>query len=403
MTKVLSGNMGKSDIDDMTAFVRKKEYLSVVDKIKRGIGFAPPAKVLISKQYSTKKRTVYVYPREENYVLKLLTFLLIRQYDGIFAKNLYSFRAKNGVKKAIGYLKGIRDLPDKYVYKVDIKDYFNSVNIDILLPALEKIMEDEPEAYAFVAKLLTDHRATLPGGEIIRENRGIMAGTPISSFLANVYLMDLDRHFFDKGNRYARYSDDIITFADDEKERADDISDIRAFLSAMSLSINREKEILTDPKECWDFLGISYVNGVFDISAVSARKLKKKMWRKSRALLRWKDRKGLDNICAVKAFIKAFNKKLYDNPKSSELTWTRWYFPVINTVESLRMLDNYMQDCIRYIATGKRTKRKYDFTYSMMKESGYRSLVHEYYQSREKAVRNEDPPSQPSPKRHFDS
>lgn len=33
-----------------------------------------------------------IFLREENYVLKLLTYLLIRQYDDVFAKNLYSFR-----------------------------------------------------------------------------------------------------------------------------------------------------------------------------------------------------------------------------------------------------------------------------------------------------------------------
>lgn len=103
------------------------------------------------------------------------------------------------------------------------------------------------------------------------------------------------------------------------------------------------------------------------------------MWRKSRALLRWKNRKKIDNIYAVKAFIKSFNKKLYDNPKSSELTWTRWYFPIINTAKTLKTLDNYMQDCIRYIATEKRTKKKFNFKYSDMRKLGYKSIVHEYY------------------------
>ena len=108
ISKMMSGNMNQSQIDDLTAFVRNKEYLPVIDKIKKDIGFLPPSKVLISKQYSSKKRTVYVYSREENYVLKLLTYLLIRQYDYVFAKNLYSFRAKNGVKKAIDYFYRVR-------------------------------------------------------------------------------------------------------------------------------------------------------------------------------------------------------------------------------------------------------------------------------------------------------
>lgn len=378
-SKVASGNMNKSQMDDMSAFVHNKEYMPIVDKIKNNEGFLPPSKVIISKQYSSKKRTVYIYSREENYVLKLLTYLLIRHYDHIFAKNLYSFRANHGVKKAINYLRGDKNLSNRYVYKVDIQNYFNSVDVKKLLPILKSLMHDEQDTYTFIEKLLSDSRAILPNGDIIYENKGIMAGTPISSFLANVYLLQLDWYFFSRGNRYARYSDDIIVFARNEKERQDDISYIHSYLEKMSLSINQDKEVITNPHECWEFLGVSYCNGIFDISAISANKLKKKMWRKSRALLRWKNRKKIDNICAVKAFVKSFNRKLYDNTKSSELTWTRWYFPVINTTQTIRILDKYMQDCIRYIATEKRTKKRYSFKYAMIKELGYKSIVHEYY------------------------
>lgn len=370
----------------MLAFIRNKEYMPVVDKIKRGGGFLPPSKVILSKQFSTKKRTVYIYSREENYVLKLLTYLLIRHYEHIFANNLYSFRANHGVKRAINYLKNDNDLAEKYIYKVDIQNYFNSVDVQKLFVMLKDIMEDEPETYEFIENLLSDSRAVLPNGEVIYENKGIMAGVPISSFLANVYLHQLDWYFFKKGNRYARYSDDIIVFARDEDERQKDIDYIRSYLEKMSLTVNQEKERLSGPHECWEFLGISYQDGIFDISSASAKKLKKKMWRKSRALLRWKDRKKIDNVYAVKAFIKCFNKKLYDNPKSSELTWTRWYFPIINTTDTLKMLDSYMQDCIRYIATEKRTKKKFDFKYSDMKKLGYKSIVHEYYRVKEAAI-----------------
>jgi hypothetical protein len=43
------------------------------------------------------------------------------------------------------------------------------------------------------------------------------AGLPTASFLANVYLMEVDRYFQDAGVLYARYSDDIILFAQDRE------------------------------------------------------------------------------------------------------------------------------------------------------------------------------------------
>lgn len=377
--KISSGNLNERQAKDFLSFIKKEEYVDIANKIEKQEPFSPPLKKIISKQHSTKKRIVYSFSREENYVLKLFTYLLIRHYDNVFAKNLYSFRAHHDVHRAINYLKWDYKLSCRYVYKVDIHNYFNSVNINLLLPVLKNIMSDDISAYSFIERLLTDSRVVLPDGEIIHESKGIIAGAPISSFLANVYLNELDWYFFTQGKRYVRYSDDIIVFANTEEERRSDIAYIQSHLSKMSLSINREKESVINPHEHWDFLGISYCDGIFDISPVSAKKLKKKMWRKSRALLRWKKKKGVDNIRTARAFVKSFNKKLYDNSINTELTWTRWYFPLINTTNTLKDLDHYMQECVRYIATGHRNKKRYRFKYDMIKELGYRSLVNEYY------------------------
>ena len=106
------------------------------------------------------------------------------------------------------------------------------------------------------------------------------------------------------------------------------------------------------------------------------------MRRKTHALARWASRKGVPGQAAARAFVKRFNAKLYDNPVYSELTWSRWFFPVINTDRTLAEIDTYMQECIRYLATGKRTKARFNFRYDEIKALGYRSLVNEYYKQK---------------------
>lgn len=372
------GHLSTQEEAALCEFINKEEYLDVLSKITNS-GFSVPQKRFISKVKSGKKRVVYIFARKENYILKLLTFLLIRKYDYIFADNLYSFRAKMGVRRAVFALKNTQNLSTKYVYKSDIKDYFNSVNVYRLLSMLRIVMRDDIYTYELISSLLSDKRVLLPGGSLSYEDKGIMAGVPISSFLANVYLKDLDWHFQDKNILYARYSDDIIFFAKTTEERNVEIKYIYEYLHESHLKMNVDKEELTDPFHKWNFLGISFENGVFDISHISAKKLKMKMRRKSRALLRWKTRKGIDNIFATKAFVKIFNRKLYDNDNKTELTWSRWFFPIINTDTTLSEIDHYMQDCIRYIATGKRTRSRFRFSYDDMKQLGYRSLKHEYY------------------------
>lgn len=65
-----------------------------------------------------------------------------------------------------------------------------------------------------------------------------------------------------------------------------------------------------------------------------------------------------------------------------ETNWSRWYFPVINTDKGLKQIDSCMQQCIRYISTGKHTKSNYNFRYEDMKRLGYRNLVNEWYKTK---------------------
>ena len=52
---------------------------------------------------------------------------------------------------------------------------------------------------------------------------------------------------------------------------------------------------------------------------------------------------------------------------------------VINTTETLHVIDRYAQDCLRTLVSGKRTKARFNVRYEDLKALGYRSLVHEYY------------------------
>lgn len=370
--------LSQQETQALQQYIDNQEYLPIVQRIRRGEPFPCPRKAAISKKSTSKKRIVYIYPPKENWVLKAMTHLLLRRYDGLFCPNLYSFRAGHGVKEAVVFLRRIPHINQMWSYKADISNYFNSIPVETLLPILKQAISDEPELYRFLESLLTN-----PGvwdqGNLISEDKGIMAGCPLSTFLANLYLSELDQLFFDNRWIYARYSDDIILFASSREELDTRISIMHQLLASKGLRINPDKEAFTQPGEPWVFLGICYRQGVVDVAPVSVEKIKSKMRRKTRALRRWADRKNLDGIHAARAFIKSFNHKLFENPISNDLTWARWFFPLITTDKSLQEIDHYAQQCIRTLATGRHTKSAYNFRYEQMKEMGYISLVNRYY------------------------
>lgn len=370
---------------ELRGFIDREEYLPVCERMDFGEAFPLPVRSVINKMNTKKRRVVYTYPPAENTVLKLLTWLLLRRYDDRFEENLWSFRPGRGAKDAVRELVRFPGIGEMYSYKADISNYFNSVDVDLLLPMLEELTVENPELYAFLRRLLIEDRV-MDRGDVITEPKGIMAGTPLASFYANLYLAELDRYFSERGILYARYSDDLILFARTEEEREEHIRFIRRFLEDRHLRLNPDKEVCTEPGERWEFLGFSYQNGTVDIAEVSGRKLRAKMRRKTRALRRWQMRKGLSGEKAAKAFIRAFNRKLFEQTEDHDLTWARWYFPVISTTDSLKKIDRYAQDCIRYLMSGTRTKGRFRIRYEDIRTLGYRNLVHEYYQGRENMV-----------------
>ncbi len=361
------------EYQDLKKFIEEKQYALIAQKIVANeYQFSIPRKVMINKNNSSKKRVIYQFNEEENKILKMIHFLL-QKYDSLLCDNCYSFRKKIGPKQA--FFK-IASSFQGYGYKVDIHNYFNSIPIDKLLVLLKSKVDDK--CYSFFEKLLMDKRVIYKGN-IIEEKKGAMAGTPISCFLSNIYLSPLD--FLMKDESYARYADDIILFADTKEELDNQILIIHQYFKENGLEINPLKEKYYLPNEKIEFLGFSYKNKKIDLSNHAIRKMKKKIKRKSRALRKWALTKNISLEKAMKSMNKIFNYKFFCDRKGKELNWSIWYFPVINSVTGLEEIDRYFQNNLRYIMTGNYHKsNNWKVSYQTLKESGYKSLVHEYYE-----------------------
>ena len=386
--RLMKGRFTWPLFDAADTYVEERRYLPVAEAFMRGEGPGIPERKSINKMGTGKKRTVYSFDPDETRVLKLVSHLLYR-YDACFAPNCYSFR--RGLKASDAIFSLLKVLRGRlmWAYKLDIHDYFNSISIPILLPILKGILSDDPSLYSFLERMLTDDRA-LSGGEVVHGRKGVMAGTPTAPFLADVYLMEVDRYFADKGVVYARYSDDIILFAPDRETLEAHKAVLLDFLARYGLEVNPSKERVYTPDEPFEFLGFRCLGNAIDISRATVRKMKGKIRRAARSVARWRRRKGLAAGRAMKGLIRTFNNKFFEDDDPQALTWSRWYFPVINRTEGLREIDRYLQQYIRYLGTERHTKANYRIRYADLKALGYRSLVHEYYRYRESASAGTD-------------
>ncbi|MBR1816058.1 MAG: group II intron reverse transcriptase domain-containing protein [Lachnospiraceae bacterium] len=399
--KLLHHNLSKSEADDIAEYINSERYLSVLDPISNN-SFVPPLpyKKEINKDGTSKKRIVYSYPQDFNIFLKIIAYMLYK-YDYHFCENCYAFRKNYGVKDAVSRIKSIDRLSEKYCLKVDIHNYFNSIDTELLLKKLEFMQTDDEPLYHFLKTLLTEDKAitgklndrnTLAATagknkdiSVITEKRGAMAGTPISPFLANIYMSDVDKYFYDRGIIYFRYSDDILIMTDSMNELNAYKDILYNEVEEHKLSLNPAKVHIYMPGETCDFLGFSYNgNGIIDIAEHTKKKIKDKIRRKAHALRRWSEQKELSYDKAAKGFINAMNHKFFDNGGSNDFSWCRFYCPILTTDAGLKEIDQYMQQYIRYCVTGRHYKGNYKISYAQMKEWGYRSLVNEYYKGKQK-------------------
>ena len=378
--RLLQGRFTWHEFDDADTFVATEGYLQAVERLRRGEGPGIPQKKVVNKMGTGKKRVVYSFAPEEMSVLKLIAHLLYR-YDDRFAPGCYAFRRGVRASDAIFRLRKALRGRRMWAYKLDIHNYFNSIPIPRLLPVLRELLADDAPLYAFFERLLSDDRAYFRG-EIVREPRGVMAGTPTAPFLADVYLSELDHYFAKADVIYARYSDDIILFAPDRQTLEAHKATLLGFLDRYGLEVNPDKERIYTPDEPFEFLGFRCHGGEIGISSATMDKMKGKIRRASRALMRWRNRKGLGAEQAMKALIRQFNDKYFGGDDPTVLTWSRWFFPVINRTDGLAELDRYLQQELRHLSTGRHGKANYRVRYKELKALGYRSLVHEYYRYR---------------------
>ena len=366
------------DAERFAKILASEECQSVIKDIAAGVHvFSVPVKKMISKFGTGKKRAVYVFEEYEMMAFRLIAQELYR-YDGMFSENLYSFRSGHGVRNAMGVLRHAGRIGKMYGYKTDIHDYFNSIDTAQLLPSLKEDLGDD-RLYAMFEGILTEKRVMF-NHTVTEESKGVMAGTPVSPFLANYYLKDMDAFFEKKDCIYMRYADDILILADSKKKLEELRNNLFSIISRKGLEMNPKKEKFFSPGETFDFLGFSVNQNEIDISRASVEKMKQSIRRTSHSIRRWMLEKNAPVRGTVKAMIRKYDGKFFGYGDSDELTWSRWYFPVITTDRSLHEIDAYLQEELRYVATGKHNKGNFrEMPYGTMKELGYRTLVNGYY------------------------
>lgn len=340
--------------------------------------FAPPRQFYVRKNHSSKRRKVYSFQGKDKYLLQLMAFAL-QDLDYIHASSLCSFRTKNRTKIFFEKVL-IKDHGRRcYVMKTDIHDFGGSMDMDVLLSIAAPYFEDDPDFFHFLAWLLTRYEFVRQG-KTVREKVSIIEGTPIGSFLQNIYLEELDRILQRESILYMRYTDDIAFFTDSYEKAVWALEESRRVSAKLNIEINEDKTQIFAPGEALELLGIEILPDALDIGVNAAEKLCGKLERYRNKMLRRIRRGRCTPEQAMRRMIVFADNLFYGfRWNDHEFNWVVHAFAIITRTDTLKKLDHYAQDCIRITGTGKLGDSKYRIRYKDMCEKGYRNLCHAYY------------------------
>ena len=157
---------------------------------------------LISKGKNRFPRVISIPTMRDKLVLKAL-FLLLKT---VFPENCsLPHKIINEVLDA--YKSGLY----KSYLRLDIKDFYPTINHKILLPQISKKIRKQ-EILSLIANSISQITIDKPAKkQNIRNCIGVPQGLPISSILADLYMVELDKKFKNKKSYiYFRFIDDIL-------------------------------------------------------------------------------------------------------------------------------------------------------------------------------------------------
>lgn len=203
----------------------------------------------INDGFHLKKRIIIQPYFTKNKPEQWIQHIVISTLKPILMKGMYEFSCGSipgrGIHYGKKYLeKFIKKHPNdiKYVLKIDIKHFYESINIEILKERFRKIIKDDVFLW-LIFWVLDSNAGVMKDGTVIK--RGLPIGFYTSQWFANWFLQPFD-HFVKedlKAPFYMRYMDDIVIFCGNKRKLHRDFKKIQKYLSDIDLEVKSNWQV----------------------------------------------------------------------------------------------------------------------------------------------------------------
>lgn len=188
-------------------------------------------------------------------VQQAITQILTPIFDPQFSESSFGFRPGRGAHDAIRQAQSIQQEGKQWVVDMDLKQFFDEVDHDILMSRLGRRIKDKRLKRLINAFLKAGVQCS---AGTLSTDKGTPQGGPLSPLLSNILLDDLDKELERRGHSFCRYADDCNIYVGSRCAGERVMSSITRFVEEkLKLKVNHEKSAVARPGDR-RFLGFSF-------------------------------------------------------------------------------------------------------------------------------------------------
>ncbi|WP_218152514.1 group II intron reverse transcriptase/maturase [Mucilaginibacter sp. OK283] len=269
--KANKGSAGedKESLEDFEVNLLDNLYV-LWNRMNSGSYFPKPVRSVSIPKANGKKRVLGIPTVNDRIAQQVVKDYLEPRLEAQFQDQSYGYRPLKSAHQAVAAVHE-NVLRYAWVIDMDIKSFFDEVDHELLMKAVERHVA-EPWVKMYIRRWL-ESPAQQPDGTLIQKGgQGTPQGGVISPLLANLFLhYVLDKWLLKQypGVAFVRYADDIVIHCHTETEAKQLLEAIRARLAECKLRLSEEKTKMVycqnyrrpkrkDYGKKFDFLGFTF-------------------------------------------------------------------------------------------------------------------------------------------------
>ena len=240
--KRVKANKGAAGVDgldiEQTAIYLKTSWPAIREQLMRGTYRPSPVRRVTIPKPDGGQRELGIPTVLDRLIQQALLQVLQPRLDPGFSEYSYGFRPGRRAQQAVLTAQSYVQSGKRIVVDVDLEQFFDRVNHDILIDRVSKRVSDKGVIRLIRAYL---NSGIMSHGVVQKRYKGTPQGGPLSPLLANILLDEVDRELEKRGHYFVRYADDCNVYVGSYQAGLRVMAMLRQCYARLQLKVNETK------------------------------------------------------------------------------------------------------------------------------------------------------------------